>query len=241
MNTNYNNYILVADSNKEQRTSFYKLTYLHLAASIIAFMIVEWALLSYVPESIQNMFLIKLSETPQLWLAVLGVFWLMSFLSNKIAFAQNRGLQYAGLSIYIMAEAFIFMPLLYIATHLIPEGEQIIQQAAIITLSMFAGLTAIVFITNKDFSYLKSALIIGGFISLGLIAASSLIAGMNLGLWFSVGMVVLAGGSILFQTSQIKYHFSTNQYVGASLLLFASIMLIFWYIIQILMKLKNKD
>ena len=102
---------------------------------------------------------------------------------------------------------------------------------------MFGGLTAVVFLTKTDFSFLRTAITVGGFISLGLIVAGALF-GFNLGLWFSVGMVVLASGSILYQTSQVKDQFGTGQYVGAALQLFASVMLLFWYILRILMSRK---
>ena len=109
-----------------------------------------------------------------------------------------------------------------------------ITQAAVITLFMFSGLTAVVFFTKTDFSFLRTALIVGGFVSLGLIVAGA-IFGFNLGLWFSVGMVILASGSILYQTHQIKNQYGTEQYVGASLQLFSSVMLLFWYVLRILM------
>ena len=108
------------------------------------------------------------------------------------------------------------------------------MQAGIITLSMFGGLTALVFMSGYDFSFMRTGIIIGGFISLGLIVGGA-IFGFNLGLWFSVGMVVLASASILYQTSQIKDTYTTDQYVGAALQIFASVMLLFWYILRILM------
>lgn len=74
---------------------------------------------------------------------------------------------------------------------------------------------------------------IGGFLSLGLILAGALM-GFNLGLWFSVAMVALASISILYQTSKLKDTYHTGQYVGASVQIFASVMLLFWYILRIL-------
>jgi hypothetical protein len=117
-------------------------------------------------------------------------------------------------------------------------GAAVIQQAGLITLSMFTGLTAVVFLTNKDFSFLRTALVIGGFISIGLIVAGALF-GFDLGLWFSVGMVVLASVSILYQTSQIKNQYETDQHVAAALQIFSSVMLLFWYVLRILMSRKN--
>ncbi len=141
-----------------------------------------------------------------------------------------------GLGLYVIIEALIFLPMLIIAMYY-TGSTAVITQAAIITLCMFGGLTAVVFFTKTDFSFLRSALIISGFIGLGLIVAGALF-GFELGLWFSVGMVIVASGSILYQTSQIKDHYGTEQYVGAALQLFSSVMLLFWYVLRILMSRK---
>jgi FtsH-binding integral membrane protein len=95
----------------------------------------------------------------------------------------------------------------------------------------------IVLVTKKDFSLLKAGLTVGFFIALGLILAGTLF-GFNLGLWFSVGMCLLAGGSILYQTSNLVNKYSQDQYVAAALGLFASLMLLFWYILRIFMSRK---
>lgn len=112
-----------------------------------------------------------------------------------------------------------------------------IAQAGVITGTLFLGLTAAVLMTKTDFSFLRTGLVVGFFIALGLIVAGT-IFGFNLGLWFSVGMVLLAAGSILYSTYQIKNEFGTDQYVPAALSLFASLMLLFWYVLQILMSRK---
>lgn len=138
-----------------------------------------------------------------------------------------------GLGFYVLLEAVIFLPLLYIAMNY-SGGGQVIFQAATLTVAMFAGISAVAFTSKRDFSFLRNIIVIGGFIALGLIVAG-MIFGFNLGLWFSVGMVILASATILYQTSKLKESYATNQYVGAALQLFASIMLLFWYILSILM------
>ncbi len=166
---------------------------------------------------------------------MLGGFMLATNYAEKMAFKNhNINQQYLGLLLFVVAEAFIFIPLIGIAMMIAESGgANILNQAAILTLSLFTGLSAVVLITKKDFSFLKSILAIGLFIAIGLIAAG-LLFGFNLGLWFSVGMVILASGSILYQTSNMVHKYSEDQYVGASLGLFASLMLLFWYILSIL-------
>ncbi|MBQ0740457.1 Bax inhibitor-1 family protein, partial [Aquimarina celericrescens] len=94
--------------------------------------------------------------------------------------------------IYVIAEAFIFIPLIGMAMMIAESGgTNILNQAAILTLSLFTGLSAVVLVTKKDFSFLKSMLAIGFFIAIGLIVAG-MIFGFNFGLWFSVGVGVLA-------------------------------------------------
>ena len=223
--------ILVNDATGIEKAEFYRKTYLHVAFAILAFMLVETLLLKIVPDSV----IIMMVSNKFGWLFILGLFWLGSSMSSKLVFAETKEKQYMGLGLYVLLEGLIFMPMIYIAAN--TAGVEVISQAAIITLFMFAGLTAVVFFTKTDFSFLRTAITVGGFVSLGLIAAGA-IFGFNLGLWFSVGMVVLASGSILYQTSQIKDQFGTDQYVGAALQLFASVMLLFWYVLRILMSRK---
>lgn len=166
------------------------------------------------------------------WLFILGLFWLGSTLANKWTLSQSKNVQYLGLAFYVLLEAIIFLPMIYLAV-VYTESIEVLKQAALLTLALFGGLTAVAFLSNKDFSFLKNVIVIGGFVSLGLIVIAILF-GFNLGLWFSLGMVLLASASILYETQKLKDVYSPNQYVGASLQLFASIMLLFWYILRIL-------
>lgn len=220
--------VLVAHAKEVEKAEFYKKTYLHVALAILAFIGVETVLLKTVPpEVIGLMFQGKLT-----WLLIIGVFWLASVLANKWSLSQSRSVQYMGLGFYILLEALIFMPMIYIAVANV--GGSIIYQAAMLTIAMFAGISFVAFTSKRDFSFLRNIIVIGGFISLGLIVGG-MIFGFDLGLWFSVGMVILASATILYQTSKLKDSYTTDQYVGASLQLFASIMLLFWYILRILM------
>jgi len=220
---------LVAYSTDVEKAEFYKKTYLHVALAIVAFIAVETILLNVVPAEMIYMMVGQRYS----WLLVLGIFWLASFLATKWSLAQSRSTQYFGLGVYVLLQAVIFLPMMYIAMAYTGGGE-VIFQAATLTVAMFSGISYIAFTSKKDFSFLRNIIAIGGFIALGLIVAG-MIFGFNLGLWFSVGMVILASATILYQTSKLKDAYSTDQYVGASLQLFASIMLLFWYILRILM------
>ena len=231
-NTNYQNNNapeLVSYATNIEQATFYRKTYSHVAIALLAFIVVEAILINTVPESL----IFSMVSSPFVWLFILGGFWLGSMLANKWTQAQDKSTQYRGLGIYVLLEAIIFLPMIYIAIDL-SDGLAIISQAGIITLSLFAGLTAVVFLTRVDFSFLRTILVVGGFLALGLIVAGALFR-FDLGLWFSVAMVALAAGGILYETYNIKNVYSTDQYVAAALQLFSSVMLLFWYILRILL------
>jgi FtsH-binding integral membrane protein len=167
------------------------------------------------------------------WFLVLLAFMGISGLANWWANSQtSKPMQYLGLGIFTIAEAIIFVPLLFIAQ--IKAGNSVIFQAGIVSIGLFLGITAVVFLTRKDFSFLGPILAIAGFIALGAIFVS-LWFGFTLGTLFSFLMVAFAGASILYETSNVMHRYNTNQHVAASLSLFASVALLFWYILRIYM------
>jgi hypothetical protein len=141
-----------------------------------------------------------------------------------------------GLGLYVVAEAVIFLPMLTYANHI---DELVIPTAGLATVTVFAGLTAIVFLTGKDFSFLRTGLFLAGLVAMGLVLCAC-IFGFSLGLLFSVAMVALASGYILYDTSNVLHHYRIGQHVAASLALFASVALLFYYIVRILLSLQRR-
>lgn len=234
-NTSRSPYKPLITVDDDTRIAFYKRTYTHVAIAVLLFIAVEAVFLR-----IQPVVDFALSLTQGwYWLIMLGGFMLATNYAQSLAHkSHNRNTQYLALLLYVVAEAFIFLPIIWIAiaysggTSNNILDNPIINQAAIMTLALFTGLSAIVLLTKKDFSFLRNILTVGFFIAIGLIIAG-MIFDFNLGLLFSAGMVILAAGSILYQTSNLVHKYSTDQHVGASLGLFASLMLLFWYMLSI--------
>src|SRR5215831_9354728 len=222
-------YGVVAHAPASERAEFIRRTYGHLAAAILAFIGLTYALLQLpgVEDIVRGMLGIS-------WLFILGAFMAVRWLANYWARSgASPAMQYLGLGLYVVAEAVIFLPLLYVADRFFP-GQHVIATAGILTLTVFGGLTATVFVTRKDFSWMGPILCVGGFIALGLIVASVLI-GFSLGLVFCFAVVGLLSGYILYYTSNVLHHYRTDQHVAAALALFSSIATLFWYILQIVM------
>ena len=219
--------MFAAQAAADERSAFLTKTYLHLVGAIAAFVALEAILLSM--PGIEN--LVGLMVGTQFgWLIVLGLFMVVSYVAESWArSATSLGMQYAGLGLYVVAEAVIFVPLMYIASTVDPG---IIPAAGLATLVLFGVLTAVVFVTRKDFSFLRSILMFGGFAAMGLIVVAILFQ-FSLGPIFTYAMIALACGYILYHTSNVLHHYRIGQHVAAALALFASVALLFWYILQL--------
>ena len=216
----------VAEDSVENRSEFVWKTYAHVVGAILAFAGVS----AYLYQS-------GISERiamPMLnnWLLVLGAFMLVGWGASHVAHRiQSVPAQYGALAFFVVAEALIFAPLLFIAASVAPG---VIEAAAGVTLLGCAGLIAVAMITRKDFSFLRGLLVWGGILALVAIV-SAIIFGFQLGTWFMVAMIGFAGAAVLYDTSNILHHYPKHLYVAASLELFASIALMFWYVLQFFM------
>lgn len=219
---------VVANLEVDQRVRFLRQTYLHLGAAVAAFVAIEAALLQM--PSIGNL-AIGLTQGYN-WLLVLGAFAVVSWVADRWARSSTSlGMQYAGLFLYVVAEAVIFVPLLYFATTFDPQAIPIAGTA---TLVIFGGLTTVVFVTRQDFSFLRGVL---GLVMIGAIGlvVCSILFGFELGTFFTVAMIVMAGGFILYDTSNVLHHYREGQHVAAALALFASVALLFFYVLRFVM------
>lgn len=227
----------VATIGVNERVTFLRKTYGHLAGAILAFVALEYALLSVSSPLFETITIPWLNFVfGGSWLIILALFMGASWIANTWANSNtSRGMQYLGLGLYIIAEALIFTPILAYANFEMPG---VIADAAVLTLFLFGGLTAAVFITKKDFSFMRGALTTASFGAMGIIVASILF-GFTLGTLFSGAMILLMAGYILYSTSNVLHHYRPTQYVAASLALFAAIATLFWYVLRLLMALRE--
>jgi FtsH-binding integral membrane protein len=218
-------YTPVSELSAQTRSDFIWRTYGHVAAAILLFAGIETYLFDSglaIPLA-QSMLQLN-------WLLILGGFMVVSWLATHVAHSvQSKPLQYVALVGFVVAQAIIFVPLLAVAISLQPG---IVESAVGVTLLGTAGLTAVALITRKDFSFLRSLLIWGGILALvGIVSA--VLFGFELGTWFSVAMIGFAGAAVLYDTSNILHHYPEDRYVAAALQLFASIALMFWYVLRL--------
>lgn len=211
------------------RAKFITKTYNHLLGAIFAFV----AISIYFYQSGISMAIAQwVFSFGAGWMVLLGGFIAASWAATHLAHtSQSKTTQYSSLIGFIIAEAVIFAPMLLMAAS---YADGVIKSAATITLVGFAVLSAIVFYTRKDFSFMRGMLMWGGGLAL-LAIGGAFIFGFELGTWFSVAMIGLAGAAILYDTSNVLHHYSEDRYVGAALQLFASVAMMFWYVLRLFM------
>ncbi len=217
--------IPVAQQDVNVRSRFIMQTYNHLFGAIALFTGIEIVL--FQTGAAERIAQVLLGVN---WLFVLGGFMIVGWLATRTAAnSMSLGAQYAALIAFVAAEAIIFIPLLYIANNYAPGA---IQSAAGTTILGVAGLTAVAFYTRKDFSFLRGILMWSFVVALVLIVAS-VVFGFQLGTWFSVAMIGFAGAAVLYDTSNVLHRYEEDRYVAASLQLFASIALMFYYVLML--------
>ncbi|BBM82403.1 Bax inhibitor-1/YccA family protein [Candidatus Uabimicrobium amorphum] len=232
MNQSYAHPNLAANVAASERALFIQRTYNHLAGAVLAFVGISFIIQK--TGLALTMTNTMLGSGRASWaivlIAFIGVSWIAE---NWARSSTSRETQYMGLALYVVAQAIIFVPLLYIANNF-AQDPNLIAKAGITTLGLVAGITIVAFTSNKDFSFLGGFLRVASLVAFGFIICS-MIFGFHVGNIFAALMVLMAGGFLLYDTSNVIRHYRTDQYVAASLALFASIALMLWYIIQLFM------
>ncbi len=231
----------VATLGVSDRVAFLRRTYALLGVALVGWAAITGGMMRFATETSLAWSQWALFSGRWNWLLVIGLFMVVGIVSEKLAMSESsRGLQYLGLGVGIAAQAMLVQPLLWltISKFGLSGGLDVITQATGITLVIFIGLTLTVFISKKDFSFMRGALTVLSFAALGVVVMS-LIFGFSLGAVFSGAMVALMAGYILYQTSIIMNDFPPSAFVAAALMLFSTVATLFWYVLRLLSSLRG--
>jgi FtsH-binding integral membrane protein len=232
--------MVAAEADTNDRARFIRLTYIHLFAAIVSFIGLEAILLN--TPTVTNA-MAGVVTMPYGWLIVMALFIGASYLANYWASSSTSvGMQYAGLALYVVAWSVMFVPLLMIAQSFTDQtGTNVIGIAAGLTIFTFLALTAIVFVTGADFAFLGPFLGIASLIAMGVILVGIVFSLPLFNLLFIGALLLLSAGYILYDTSNVLHHYRVGQHVAAALALFASVALMFWYMVQLVMSVTSRD
>ena len=148
------------------------------------------------------------------------------------AVRHKPGINLAALFGFTTLTGVIISPLLYIISFKNPAS---ILEAGILTVGIFGGLTAYVFISKRDFSFMRGLLVTGLIIVILTGLLNILIIGSS-ALYFAgaVATLLLFSGFVLYDTSNIIRRYPTNEYVAGALALYLDAFNIFLALLRIL-------
>ena len=223
--------LFVADAQLTERLSFLRRVYMHVFAAT-ALMVGLEVMFFQTGLNLKMMSLMGNS-----WWISLIVFMAVSWFAERLAISgASSAAQYAGLGLYVVVQSVITAPVLTIATTVNPD---LIGQAAFITILITGALTMYVVLSKSDFSFLRNALFLAG-IGLTVLCFASAFFGFTLGIAFSVAVVVLMCGFILYETSLIMHHLPVTAHVAGAVMIFGSIAVLFREILFILLRLNDE-
>ena len=250
----------VATLGVSDRVAFLRKTYALLGGSLVAFALVSGGLIAYAPNFSWAMSSWMFTSGFLGYIVMFAVFIGVTTWAQRMTMSDSsRGVQYLGLGISVLAQALILQPILWLvlmmfgdhvvvssysmqtagrhyAMHMNAQTTALILQAVVITLSIFGGLTAVVFVTRKDFSFLRGILSIATFGLIGVALASAAFGGfgLNASMIYCAIAAAVMGGYILYETSAVLSVFPPSAYVAAATMLFTTIATLFRLILQLL-------
>ena len=216
-----------------ERLGFIRKTYLHLGAELMAVAGVT-ALCLQVP-AMQKLAMLLMGNFIIIYIAA---FFGVALVSRKLMEgSKSIAVQYAGAGLWVFFLGLLITPLAMVA-HARFGSYAVLGEALIMTGCVFGGLTAYVFFTKKDFSFMGGALAVISWTMVGIALISFLFGGFGGSPIWSIAWVILLGGWVLYDTSNVLHHRRVDQYVAASVDLLVDFVYMFIHILSLLM---NRD
>ncbi|HEY0080144.1 MAG TPA: Bax inhibitor-1/YccA family protein [Pyrinomonadaceae bacterium] len=163
--------------------------------------------------------------------------WIMLFamlggVMGAQAVRHVPGVNLAALFGFTTLTGIVISPLMYVVRQTNPDS---ITQAGLLTVGIFGGLTAYVFISKRDFSFMRGMLVTGliviilaGLVNIFLVGSGAF------GFAIAAATLLLFSGFVLYDTSNIIRRYPTNEYVAGALSLYLDAFNIFLALIRIL-------
>ncbi len=159
-------------------------------------------------------------------------FALMGGVLGAQAVRHVRGVNLLALFAFTTLTGVVISPAIAIYTRMNPAS---IWQAGLLTVGIFGGLTAYVFVSKKDFSFMRGMVVTGlivvflaGLLNLFIVGSSALAFAI------SCAALLLFSGFVLYDTSNIIRRYPTNEYVAGALDLYLDAFNIFLALLRIL-------
>jgi modulator of FtsH protease len=142
-----------------------------------------------------------------------------------------RGLNLLALFGFTTLTGVVISPLIAVILRINPGS---ILAAGVLTVGIFGGLTAYVFISKKDFSFLRGMVWTGLIVVILAGVLNLFLASSALGFAVAAATLLLFSGFVLYDTSNIIRRYPVNEYVAGALSLYLDAFNIFLALLRIL-------
>lgn len=212
---------VVAEASEETRFNFIRLTYVLFMAGILTAIVSGAICLNVEPVLAIALGILRMP--------ILAFGLIIGGSIAAQALARKEGINYLALFGFTGLMGFLFAPVIAM------YAPSVVGQAAFLTCAIFGSLTAYVFITRKNFSFMGGMLFIGMIGMILAVAANMFFfKDTNISYWISWGILFLSSGFVLYQTSNLIHEYRENEYCAAALGLFISFFNIFMSLLNIL-------
>ncbi|MBA3320593.1 MAG: Bax inhibitor-1/YccA family protein [Pyrinomonadaceae bacterium] len=142
-----------------------------------------------------------------------------------------RGVNLLALFGFTTLTGVIISPAIALYSQINPAS---ILQAGVLTVGIFGGLTAYVFISKRDFSFLRGMVTIGLIVVVLSAVLNIFLASSAFSFAIAAASLLLFSGFVLYDTSNIIRRYPTNEYVAGALSLYLDAFNIFLALLRIL-------
>ena len=173
---------------------------------------------------------------PPLMMAVAAHPWISLFalLGGVVAAQAVRhvpGVNLFALFAFTTLTGAIISPAIYLYSQINPAS---LVQAGLLTVGIFGGLTAYVFITKRDFSFMRGMLMTGLIVMVLAVVVNIFMASSAFSFAIAAASLLLFSGFVLYDTSNIIRRYPTNEYVAGALSLYLDAFNIFLALLRLL-------
>jgi FtsH-binding integral membrane protein len=221
--------VSAAQATTPARMAFLRKTYTLFSMAMVLWMGTAAALISNESalDSVRNLF-------GGGWTGML-VYLIGAFVLLRVT-SKSFPLNIIGLGLFAVFMGLFTAPMVDIYLGL-EGGVGIVLQAFVLTLTVFGALTAYVLTTKKDFSFMRGALAIGLGLAFGLaifaMFGASFAVSIVSGTGWSIAMVLLFGGYMLYDTSNILHRYPANMAATAAAMLFYDFVIMFIHMLRL--------
>jgi modulator of FtsH protease len=162
--------------------------------------------------------------------------WIMFFIMIGGVFAAQavrhvRGLNLVALFGFTALTGVVISPLI---GYVLAYNPQSLLAAGVLTVGIFGGLTAYVFVSKKDFSFMRGMLMTGLIVVILAGVVNIFLGASALGFAVAAAALLLFSGFVLYDTSNIIRRYPTNEYVAGALSLYLDAFNIFLALLRLL-------